>query len=70
MKIPKMLYDYLEETEQNAEEMSFAELFEESSWVLSCYNMGEYYSDEYTKSDVTALKRFIYHASCRMIERD
>ena len=63
MKIPKMLEDYLEETEQDAEQMSFAELFEEANWVLSQYNVGEYYNNDYTKTDVAALKRFITRVS-------
>ncbi len=58
MKIPKMLEDYLEETEQDAEQMSFAELFEEASWVLAQHRVGEYYNDQYSTKDVAALKRF------------
>ena len=58
MKIPKMLDDYLEETEQNAEEMTAAQLFEEASWVLSQYKVGEYHNDDYNNQDVAALKRF------------
>ena len=63
MKIPKMLEDYLEETEQDADEMSNAELFEEARWVLSQYNVGEYYNDMYSTKDVAALKRFITRIS-------
>lgn len=63
MKIPKMLDDYLEETEQMPEEMSAAELFEEARWVLSQFNCGEYYNDEYSTKEVAALKRFITRIS-------
>ena len=41
MKIPTMLEDYLLETEQDSEAMSAAELFEEASWVMSQYKVGE-----------------------------
>ena len=58
MKIPKMLEDYLEETEQDADEMTAAQLFEEASWVLSQYRVGEYYNEMYSIQDVAALKRF------------
>ena len=55
MKIPKMLENYLEETEQNSEEMSISDLLEAAKWVD-----GEYYdTDEYTCNDVVALKWFI-----------
>lgn len=67
MKIPNMLEDYLLETEQNSEEMSAAELFEEASWVMSQYKVGEYYSDQYTTRDVSALKAFITRISSKMI---
>lgn len=69
MKIPKMLDDYLEETEQSAESMSLAELFEEAKWVLSQYNSGDYYTDEYTGRDVSSLKAFIIRVSSKMIGR-
>lgn len=69
MKIPKMLDDYLEETEQNAENMTAAELFEEASWVMSQYKVGEYYNDEYTKQDASSLKAFITRISSKMVGR-
>lgn len=69
MKIPKMLDDYLEETEQSAESMSLAELFEEARWVLSQYNSGDYYTDEYTGRDVSSLKAFITRVSSKMVGR-
>ena len=69
MKIPKMLDDYLEETEQNADGMSLAELFEEAKWVLSQYNSGDYYTDEYTVRDVSTLKAFITRVSSKMVGR-
>lgn len=69
MKIPKMLCDYLEETEQDSESMSAAELFEEASWVLSQYKVGEYYNDEYTARDASALKAFITRISSQMVGR-
>jgi len=68
MKIPKMLDDYLEETEQDEETMSPEELYEEASWVLSQYNVGEYYNDQYTKKDVAALHAFMTRI-CRKIVR-
>ena len=64
-----MLDDYLEETEQSAESMSLAELFEEARWVLSQYNSGDYYTDEYTGRDVSNLKAFITRVSLKMIGR-
>lgn len=66
MKIPKMLQDYLDETEQNSDSMSVAELFEESSWVLSQYRVGEYYNNEYTVRDAALLKSFITRISAKM----
>lgn len=69
MKIPKMLDDYLEETEQNADDMSLAELFEEAKWVLSQYNSGDYYTDDYTGRDVSTLKAFITRVSSKMVGR-
>lgn len=69
MKNPKMLEDYLEETEQSAESMSLAELFEEARWVLSQYNSGDYYTDEYTGRDVSTLKAFITRVSSKMVGR-
>ena len=69
MKIPKMLEDYLEETEQDSESMSAAELFEEASWVLSQYKAGEYYNNEYTTRDASALKAFITRISSKMVGR-
>ena len=66
MKIPKMLDDYLEETEQSAESMSLAELFEEARWVLSQYKCGDYYADEYTTRDAANLKAFITRVSSKM----
>ena len=69
MKIPKMLDDYLEETEQSAESMSLAELFEEAGWVLSQYTSGDYYTDEYTVRDVSSLKAFITRVSSKMVGR-
>ena len=70
MKIPKMLDDYLEETEQNADSMTAAELFEEARWVLSQYKMGEYCNDEYTARDASALKAFITRISSKMIYKN
>ena len=69
MKITKMLQDYLDETEQDAERMSAAELFEEASWVLSQYKVGEYYNDEYTARDAATLKAFITRISSKMVRR-
>lgn len=69
MKIPKMLDDYLLETEQDSESMSAAELFEEASWVLSQYKVGEYYNEEYTTIDASALKTFITRISSKMVGR-
>lgn len=69
MKIPKMLCDYLEETEQDSESMSAAELFEEANWVLSQHKVGEYYNDEYTPRDASALKAFITRISSKMVGR-
>lgn len=66
MKIPKMLDDYLEETEQDAASRSAAELFEEARWVLSQYEVGEYYNDQYTKQDVAALRAFTTRISGKM----
>lgn len=66
MKIPKMLNDYLDETEQYAEDMSAAELFEEASWVLSQYKVGEYYNETYSKKDVSLLKGFITRISGKL----
>lgn len=66
MIIPKMLEDYLDETEQNADEMRAAELFEEASWVLAQYKVGEYYNDQYTKKDASALRAFITRISRKM----
>ena len=67
MKIPKMLEDYLDETEQDAGSMSAAELFEEATWVLSQYKVGEYYNDQYTKKDTAALRAFVTRISRKMV---
>lgn len=69
MKLPKMLDDYLEETEQYADDMTTAELYEESAWVLSQYKVGEYYNDQYTARDVSALKAFITRINKRMVQK-
>lgn len=69
MKTPKMLEDYLEETEQSAESMSLAELFEEARWVMSQYKCGDYYTDEYTTRDAANLKAFITRISSKMVRR-
>lgn len=69
MKIPKMLDDYLAETEQDSESMSAAKLFEEASWVLSQYKVGEYYNEEYTTRDAATLKAFITRISAKMARR-
>lgn len=66
MKIPKMLQDYLDETEQDSDSMSFAELYEEASWVLSQYRIGEYYNDEYTSRDAATLKAYITRISTKL----
>ena len=68
MKIPRMLNDYLEETEQNADDMSFTELFEEAQWVLSEYHYGDYYPSMYSAKDAAALKRFITVISGKMMK--
>lgn len=70
MKIPKMLDDYLEETEQFADDMTAAELFEEASWVLSQYKVGEYYNEQYTSKDASELKAFITRISSKMINKN
>ena len=69
MKIPKMLEDYLDETEQESESMSASELFEEARWVLSQHKVGEYYNDLYTKKDVAALRAFITRISGKLGSR-
>lgn len=69
MKIPKMLDDYLEETEQYADDMTDAELYEESAWVLSQYKAGDFYNDQYTVRDVSALKAFITRINKRMVPK-
>ena len=70
MKIPKMLNDYLDDTEQITERMSTAELFEEAAWVLAQYRCGDLYGDtEYSAKDAAALKAFITRISKRMVSR-
>lgn len=66
MKIPKMLDDYLLETEQEAEAMRYSELFEEARWILSEYKCGDYYTGLYSKKDVAQLKAFITRISAKM----
>lgn len=60
MKLPALLYDYLEETEQDADRMTQAKLLEEARWVLWNNEIGEGYG---TPAQVRALKMFIRRVS-------
>lgn len=63
MKIPKMLDDYLESTEQNPALMNREEILEEAKWILNLYENGEWIEDSdngrYTNRDAGQVKRFI-----------
>lgn len=59
MKLPLMLDEYLDETEQDPETMTQAELIEEAKWVLWNYEEAEGGRDYGTPAGAKALKAFI-----------
>ncbi len=60
MKLPTLLESYLEETEQDPEEMTSAELCREAEWVLwNAKNDAEGIGERIYPSQIRALERFI-----------
>ena len=61
MKLPKILDEYLDETEQDANSMSKEEILTEAKWVLwECWNNPSFVeSGNYKPQSIAALKRFV-----------